>query len=327
MKALITGATGFVGSFTAEYFKRQGIEIRCTIRRTSNLRWVEGKGYELIESDFESIESLRPAVENVDYVVHIAGVIAAKNFQGYLRGNRDATRNLLQAIRLYNPNIQKFVYISSQTATGPAKSLDKPVDESSPCHPITRYGKSKLEAEKVVTHYSLELPTTIVRLPAIYGPRDEALADMFKLAKIGIAPVIGFSKKYVSILHCFDAVEGIFLATIRQTNTGEIFFITSNEFYTWDFLMECMGNATGKKIYKIPIPHTIVYASGLLTQIIGYFYSKPPVFNLEKAKDFTQKYWICSHKKALEKLGFEQKISPKDGMKETFEWYLRNKWI
>lgn len=327
MKVLVTGATGFVGSFTAEYFKKKNFDVRCTIRPTSNLRWVEGKSFELVEVNFNSVESLRFAVENVDYVVHIAGVIAAKNYKGYLKGNRDATKNILEAVRLFNPNIRKFIFISSQTAVGPAKSLDTPVDENSPCHPITNYGKSKFEAEKVVSEYSNIFRTTVVRLPAIYGPRDEALVDMFRLAKFGIAPIIGFDSKYISILHCFDAVEGIYLATTKETSSGEIFFITSKEYYTWDYLIDCMTKATGKKALKIHIPHSVVYLSGFLTQFFGYFSSNPPVFNYEKARDFTQKFWICSHRKSLEKLGFEQKILPENGMQETYNWYLQNKWI
>ncbi|MGQ9819034.1 MAG: NAD-dependent epimerase/dehydratase family protein [Candidatus Kapaibacteriales bacterium] len=327
MKVLVTGATGFVGSFAAERFKKEGFDVRCSIRRTSKLRWVEGKGYELIEANFNSINSLKLAVEDVDYVVHIAGVIAARNYEEYLKGNRDSTKNLLEAIRLFTPKLKKFVYISSQTASGPARSLDSPVDENSPCRPITNYGKSKYEAEKVVQQYSKDLPTVIVRLPAIYGPRDEALVDMFKIVKIGFAPLIGFDQKYVSILHCLDAVDGIFLATTKETISGDVFFITSKEFYTWDYLMDCMGKSVNRKLHKIRVPHCIVYLSGLTTQLLGFFSSKPPVFNLEKAKDFTQKYWICSHKKALELLGFEQKISPELGMKETFDWYINNKWI
>lgn len=327
LKVLVTGATGFLGSFAAERFKREGFDVRCTVRRTSNLRWVEGKGYELIETDFNSIDSLRLAVEDVDYVVHIAGVIAARNFEEYLKGNRDSTKNLLKAIQLFSPKLKKFVYISSQTAVGPAKSLDSPVDENSPCRPITNYGRSKYEAEKVVQQYSKNLPTAIVRLPAIYGPRDEALVDMLRIVKFGFAPLIGFDQKYVSILHCFDAVEGIYLVTTEETTSGDVFFITSEEFYTWDYLMDCMGKSANRKIHKIRVPHSIVYVSGLITQLFGYFSSKPPVFNFEKAKDFTQKYWICSHVKALELLGFEQTISPESGMKETYEWYINNKWI
>ncbi|MFN3306820.1 MAG: NAD-dependent epimerase/dehydratase family protein, partial [Candidatus Kapaibacteriota bacterium] len=110
MDVLVTGATGFIGSFVAEYFASRGYNVRCTIRKSSNLQWVKDKGYELIETDFSSADSLRKAVVDVDYVLHIAGTIAASDYNGYLKGNRDTTFHLLKAVEMFNPKIKKFLY-------------------------------------------------------------------------------------------------------------------------------------------------------------------------------------------------------------------------
>ncbi|MGB9851996.1 MAG: NAD-dependent epimerase/dehydratase family protein [Candidatus Kapaibacteriota bacterium] len=327
MKVLVTGATGFIGSFAAEFFLSKGYDVRCTIRKSSNLRWVKDKGYELVETDFESIESLKAAVVDVDYVVHIAGTIAAPDYNGYLKGNRDSTFYLLKAIEKYNPKVKKFLYCSSQTAVGPAKSLSEPVDETTECKPITSYGQSKLEAEKEVLNFKDMFPISIVRLPAIYGPRDTALVDMFRLVYKGIAPLIGFGDKYLSLLYCDDAVEGIYLATISDKADGEIFFLSSQDFYSWDNLIDWMINAIGKKAIKIRVPTSLVYVAGFLSENIGKIFGKTPVFNLEKARDFTQKYWICSGAKAQSILGFKQKVHHEEGFKLTFRWYLENGWI
>jgi len=327
MNVLVTGATGFIGSFVAEYFLEKGFNVRGTIRKTSNLRWVKDKGYTLIETDFESPESLRKCVEGVDYIVHIAGTIAAPDYNGYLKGNRDSTFNLLKAIEKWNPKIEKFLYCSSQTAVGPAKSLDEPVDETTECKPITKYGQSKLEAEKEVMNFKDLFPVTIVRLPAIYGPRDTALVDMFRIVHKGIAPLIGFDDKYLSLLYCSDAVEGIYLATLSEKSKGEIFFLSSEEFYTWSYLMDVMIKAIGRKAIKIRIPEFIVYTAGFLSEKIGKISGNTPVFNLEKAKDFVQKYWICKGTKAKQLLGFEPKVHPEEGFKTTYKWYLDNRWI
>lgn len=327
MEVLVTGATGFIGSFVAEYFLSNGFKVRCTIRKTSNLRWVENKNYHLVETDFESPENLRKAVEGVDYIVHVAGTIAAKDYNGYLKGNRDATFNLLKAAEMYNPNIKKFVFCSSQTAVGPAKSLSEPVDETTECHPITSYGQSKLEAEKEVLNFKDVFPITIVRLPAIYGPRDTALVDMFRLVHKGIAPLIGFKEKYLSLLHCNDAVEGLYLATLSNKSSGEIFFLSSETHYSWSYLIDCMIKAVGRKAVKLRIPNSFVYAAGFVSEKIGQFFGKTPVFNVEKARDFTQQYWICSGEKAKKILGFSQKINPEEGFKSTYKWYVENNWI
>ncbi|MCX7908264.1 MAG: NAD-dependent epimerase/dehydratase family protein [Ignavibacteria bacterium] len=327
MEVLVTGATGFIGSFVAEYFQSQGFKVRCTVRKTSNLRWVKDRGYQLFLSEFESPESLQNAIEGVDYVVHVAGTIAAKDYNGYLKGNRDSTFYLLKAIEKYNPNIKKFVYCSSQTVVGPAKSLEEPVDETTECKPITSYGQSKLEGEKEVLNFKDLFPITIVRLPAIYGPRDTALVDMFRLVHKGIAPYIGSNDKYLSLLHCNDAVEGLFLATLSEKSTGEIFFLSSEKPYSWAYLIECLVRATGKKTIKIRIPNSLVLAAGYVSELVGAFLGKTPVFNLEKARDFVQKYWVCSGKKAERLLGFQQKVKPEEGFPSTYKWYLENNWI
>ncbi|QLH53936.1 MAG: hypothetical protein CH6_2409 [Candidatus Kapaibacterium sp.] len=327
MKVLVTGATGFIGSFVAEYFASQGFEVRCTIRKSSNLRWVKDRGYELVETDFNSPQNLKSAVVGVDYIAHIAGTIAAPDYNGYLKGNRDSTFNLLKALELYNPSVKKFLYCSSQTAVGPAKSLSEPVDETTECHPITSYGQSKLEAEKEVLNFKDIFPVTIVRLPAIYGPRDTALVDMFRVVHKGIAPLIGFKERYLSLLHCDDAVEGLFLATVSDKSTNEIFFLSSEEFYSWSYLIDCMIKAVGRKAVKIRIPNSLVYTAGFLSEKIGKLLGKTPVFNLEKARDFTQDYWICSSKKAQELLGFKQKVHPEEGFASTYRWYVQNGWI
>lgn len=327
MEVLVTGATGFIGSFVAEYFLNNGFSVRCTVRKTSNLRWVKDKNYRLIETDFESPENLRNAVADVDYIVHIAGTIAAKDYNGYLKGNRDATFNLLKAAELFNPAIKKFVFCSSQTAVGPAKSLSEPVDETTECKPITSYGQSKLEAEKEVLNFKDTFPVTIVRLPAIYGPRDTALVDMFRLVHKGIAPLIGFNEKYLSLLHCADAVEGLYLATISDKSNGEIFFLSSETFYSWSYLIDCLVKAVGRKALKLRIPNSLVYFAGFVSEKVGQILGKTPVFNLEKARDFTQKYWICSGEKAKKFLGFSQKVTPEEGFSATYKWYLENHWI
>jgi len=327
MEVLVTGATGFIGSFVAEYFASKGYSVRCTVRRTSNLRWVENKGFKLYYSNFDTPESLREAVEGVELVLHIAGTIAAKDYNGYLKGNRDSTYNLLRACEMFNPKIRKFLYVSSLTAVGPAKSLSEPVDETSECVPITKYGQSKLEGEKEVLNFKNLFPVTIVRLPAIYGPRDTALLDMFKVVYKGIAPLVGFNKKYLSLLYCDDAVEGIYLAATSSNSSGEIFFITSEVFYTWEELIDCMIEVSGRNALKVRIPEFLVYTAGFISEMFGKMNGKVPVFNVEKARDFVQDYWICSPQKAISKLGFRQKVQPKDGFKVTFEWYLKNGWI
>src|SRR5438034_1036973 len=190
MNVFITGATGFLGSHTADRLLEQGHHIRAFVRSSSSLDWIKGKDIETVKGDLEDPASLEPALKGIEGVIHVAGVTAAKTKKDFYRHNQLATRGLLEATKQYAGNIERFVLISSQTAGGP--SLDgNPVTEETPPHPITTYGKSKLAAEEESRQYRDDFPVTILRLPAIYGPRDSAILSFFQTVNKGIKPLIG----------------------------------------------------------------------------------------------------------------------------------------
>ncbi|HPD33784.1 MAG TPA: NAD-dependent epimerase/dehydratase family protein [Bacteroidota bacterium] len=328
MKVLVTGATGFIGSHLVDKLLEKNYSVIATIRKTSNLQWLVNKPIQLIEASLNDKAKLIDIVKDVDYVYNVAGVIAAKSYEDFLKANRDGTKNLIEAVYESNPNIKRFVHISSQAAAGPATSLDNPVKESDECHPITSYGKSKKEGEDVVLSFKNKMPITIIRPPSVYGPRDPAIRDIFRIGKMGLGPLMGFNDKYVSLIHCFDLVRGIIMAGESEKAKGEIYFITSKEFYSWLQIMEVLKQALGKKLFiKIRFPQPLVLAAGSISEFFGKFSKKPPVFDKEKAIDFIQDYWICSPEKAKNDFGFESQIDLQSGFNETARWYIENKWI
>ncbi len=328
MKALVTGATGFVGSWVADLLREKGFEVRCTVRKTSSLRWVENKGYELVQASLYDKESLKKAVEDVDYIFHIAGLTFARNFEAFMKGNRDAVKNLLEATEEVNPNVKRFLLMSSLAAVGPSKSLGEPVSEETPMNPITSYGKSKKAGEDVAKEYSEKFPITIVRAPAVYGPRDSAIFPIFKAAKMGIGTLIGKSPKYISLVHSSDLARGIVDATLSEKAANETYFISSESFHTWDQLIKSMAEFFGKKkVIKIKIPHSIVLGAGAVTQFVGKFLPKPPIFNYEKGVDFIQDYWTCSIEKAKRELDYSEEMKIDEGVENTIQWYKENNWL
>jgi dihydroflavonol-4-reductase len=328
MKFLVTGATGFIGSHIVDLLLADGYDVKCIVRKTSNLRWLKDKPAELIEASLNDIGSLKRAVEGVDVVIHSAGLTAAKNYNEYLEGNRDGVKNLINAINKVNPELKRFVFMSSQTAAGPSKSYEKPVTEEDECHPITSYGKSKREAELVVLSHHANIPFTIIRPPAVYGPRDTATFDIFKTINKGFGPLIGFNPKFASIIHSGDLAKWTINAALNPVAKDKIYFISSETFYSWTQINRAVQNGLGKeKVLKIKIPHAVVMGLGWISEQFGRFSSKPPVFNYEKGIDFIQNYWTCSVEKAQKELGFKQEISLEDGMRQTAEWYLQNKWL
>lgn len=328
MKALVTGGTGFIGSHVVEKLLDLGFDVRCIIRETSNLRWLEGKTVELFEATLFDKVSLQKAVIGVDYIFHIAGLTFAKDINEFMKGNKEATQNLLEVAFEHTSNLKRFIFLSSQTVTGPAKSLDLPVDESTICNPITSYGKSKKATEDEILKYMHKFPITIIRAPAVYGPREEAIYAIFKSVKFGLATMVGFKPKYVSLIHSEDLSRGIVEAALTENTAGQIYFVSSDEFYTWGRLIPLIAEKMNKKfVLKLKLPHFLVLATAGISEFFGKFAKHPPVFNYEKGIDFIQDYWICSIEKAKKDFGFRQKVSIEDGIQGTIDWYKENKWL
>ncbi|MCS6966336.1 MAG: NAD-dependent epimerase/dehydratase family protein [Candidatus Kapabacteria bacterium] len=328
MRALVTGATGFIGSHLVDALLAQGVEVRCLVRRQSNRRWLSGKPVELVEASLSDPESLSVAVKGIDVVYHVAGLIAARSYEEFLRGNRDATAHLIEAVLRWAPNLQRFVFLSSLAAVGPARSLMEPVTEDTPYHPVTAYGKSKQAAEEVLLSIMDKLPITIIRPPAVYGPRDAATLPFFRSVRLGIAPLVGFREKYLSLVHVSDLVRGILLAASAPHATGRLYCISSEEFYTWMQLTEAARVAIGRRrIWRLRVPHTLVMGIASIAEVAGWFMQRPPVFDFEKGRDILQPYWICSPERAQKELGYRQSVSLVEGMRETVAWYYEHGWL
>ncbi len=324
--AVVTGGTGFVGSHLVDLLLTEGFRVRCIVRKSSDLKWLQNKDVEIFDSGLFDKEKLKLVIKGTDYLFHVAGVVRSKNKEGFYKGNVETTKNLLEVTAEVNPDIKKIVIVSSLTACGP--SLDgKPCTEETEPHPITTYGRSKLAEEKLAQSFMDKLPITICRAPAIYGERETDIYAMFKGFQKGIMTLVGFNTKKLSLIHGRDFVYGLYLAAISENTAGEIYFISSEEIYDWNIISDEMEKAIGKKALRIRIPHFVIYAIGGISHFFNFFLSKPATFNLEKAKDFVQDNWTCDTSKAKKDFGYSQRISLSEGMKSTVEWYREHKWL
>ncbi len=328
MNVLITGGTGFIGSHLADQLHARGYGLRVLVRSSSNNRFLKHLPVEYVNGSFDDPESLRGAVSGVDYVYHVAGLTAARNRAEFFRGNQLATRNLIDAIKAYNPDLKRMIHVSSQAAVGPASDAEHPTTEEASFHPITSYGASKAAAEQEVLMSMGDLPLTIVRPPAVYGPRDPEILRFFATVAKGIAPLIGFNEKLISLVHVEDLVRGFVLAGENPRAVGETYFISSEMFYTWPQVGAITAKVLGRsKARHLRVPHAIIYLAAGISGFLGRFQKKPPVFNFEKGRDITRQFWICSVDKAREHLGYQQRVSIEDGVRGTVTWYREHGWL
>jgi nucleoside-diphosphate-sugar epimerase len=186
------------------------MRVRCLLRAgtTAELASISGGAIEQFVIDYDEPRTLQrsAALDGADYVFHVGGVTKGVSQREFDAGNVLPTTRLLDALIARHPDgqLKRFVLVSSQAAAGPARSLDAPRDESQPGEPIEEYGRSKLEAERIVAAHGGTLPFTIVRPSAVYGPRDRDFLTIFKQARRGIGLYPASRGRYLSVIHVRD---------------------------------------------------------------------------------------------------------------------------
>ena len=326
MVALVTGATGFIGSHLVELLLKKNYAVRVLIRKTSDTVWLKGLPIEYVYGDLFDADALQRAVTGVDYVFHSAGITKAKTQEEYYRGNSEGTKNILEAVAAANAGVKRFVQISSQAAAGPSPDHTPITEEAAP-HPITTYGRSKLRAEEACASYAGKIAVTIVRPPAVYGPRDKDVFEFFNTMNKGLQPMVGMKEKFVSLIHVGDLVRGFVLAAESEKAKGQTYFISSDQVYGWKQVGEVTRQVLGRKALRIRIPEAGVYTIAAFAELFGRFSKKPVLINFEKARDMVQDNWTCDAGKARRDFGYTQEISLEAGIRNTVEWYRTKGWL
>ncbi len=325
-RILITGANGFIGSHLAEALAAKKYQIRCLVRKSSDLHSIKDLPVEFVYGDLLDLPALTAAVQGVDMVYHLAGLTKAKTKEEYDRGNHIATKNLLEAVLRVNPGLRRFVHVSTQAAVGPSTG-GKPVDETTPFHPLTTYGITKMEAEKECLRLMDRLPITITRPPAVYGPRDKDVFEFFHTMAKGLQPMVGFNNKEVSLIHVKDLVDGIIAAGEHPKAVGQTYFISSERYYDWKTIGAVTAKVMGKRALRLRIPEFGVYIIAAFSELYGLVSRQPVLINFEKARDMVQDAWTCSIAKAQRDLNFRESFTLESGIRNTVEWYKREGWI
>jgi dihydroflavonol-4-reductase len=325
-RALVTGANGFVGSHLVEGLLERGYRVRGLVRKTSNLRWLSGLEFEHIYGDIADKDSLKGVFENVDLVFHSAGLTKAKNKEEYFSANAEGTRNLAEACLEENPKLQRLVYISSQAAVGPGAD-ERPLNENASCRPITDYGESKLAGEKIVLQHSSQLPITIIRPPAVYGPRDAGVLGFFKVVSKGFRVSFGKGESFLSLVYVKDLVDGIIQAAENPGSVGQIYFIADDKVYSWKEAFSIIATALDKRTVPLRIPKSVVFFLAFISENFSKVLGKTAAFNTQKAKEITQRYWGLDVSKAKAELGYSPKYGFERGAAETVRWYQDMGWL
>jgi nucleoside-diphosphate-sugar epimerase len=322
MKVLVTGATGFVGSHLAEALRRRGDEVTALARSASKAAALAPLGVRVVPGDLHDRAALQHAAEGQDVVYHVAGVVAARSEADFMAANRDGTRNLVEALGLTGTG--RLVFVSSMAAAGPTIK-GRPLRGDEAPRPVTAYGRSKLAAEQAVT--ASALPWTIVRPPMVYGPRDQEVLKVFRLARFGVAPVLGDGSQELSAVHGGDLAEGLIAAGTAAVAAGRTYYACHPEVFTGADMARAVGRAMGKSPAVIRVPATIGRGVLMLTEAAAKLTGHTTILTADKANEFFQPAWTGDPTPLMRDTGWKAAHDLRSGLEETYRWYRTAGWL
>jgi nucleoside-diphosphate-sugar epimerase len=328
-RCLVTGAPGFVGGHLVDALLERGHHVACLVRSTSDTRRLEalrarGLPVELVRGDVLEPGSLTPALRDVDYVYHVAGLTKSLDPARYFRVNADGTASLLEAC-LGAERLRRVLVLSSLSALGPARP-GRPLGEFDPPRPITPYGASKLAAERVVARYRDRLPITVVRPPAVYGPRDRDTLTVFKLVNLGIRPV-PIPRQEVSLVDARDLARGVIAAAETEAGVGQTYHIANRSPIGYADLARQIALALGRRCLPVPIHPAVYLLGGAVGQLANRLSGKARIIDVNKAREGMFLSWTCSAERARADLGFECGIPLEQGLRDAVAFYREAGWL
>jgi nucleoside-diphosphate-sugar epimerase len=328
MTVLVTGGSGFLGSHICEQLAHEGHHVRALVRRSSNRKFLSAlPNLEFAEGGVEDADKVRAAVRGVDAIIHSAGLVKARSAEEFRRTNVVGTQNLIEAAKAEARGIERFVFVSSQTVAGPSPD-GRPVDRSKIPAPVTHYGRSKLEAERVVLAAKDELPVTILRPAAIYGPRDNEIFAFFQAVQRGILPTVGDGSNTLSIVYGSDCADACIRALRAKVPSGSVYFVDDGKVYRLREMLEGIEAALGKKaMLRINLPFPVVYMAALSSEIYGKLRGIPVMLTRDKMNEIRQPHWVCSSVETRADLGWEPQVSLREGTEITAKWYRAEGWL
>jgi nucleoside-diphosphate-sugar epimerase len=323
-RALVTGATGFVGSHLVEALRQRGVAVTALVLPGVATEPLERLGVQPVRGSLDDHEVLRRAAEGHDVVFHVAGLVAARSEAEFLRVNRDGTAHLVRAAEQVGR--PRFVLVSSMTAAGSAAPGARLDGQETP-HPVSRYSRSKLAGEEVVR--AAALPWTIIRPPMVYGPRERDLLKVFRMVRRwGLAPVFGNGSQQLSAVYAPDLAESMIAAAGAEATTGRIYYPCHAEVFSSSMLVRAIAAACARpRVRIIPVPRwltrIVLGVAGGTAALLG----RAIIQTADKTNEYFQPAWVGDPSPLERDAGWRAKYDLASGLEATFRWYRELKWL
>jgi nucleoside-diphosphate-sugar epimerase len=330
---LITGASGFIGSFLVEEGLKRDCQVYAGIRRTSSREYLKDPRIHFLEMDFSSVDTIVSTLEECknqgirfQYIIHNAGITKAGKKDDYFRVNSQNTQNFIQALALTGMVPEKFIYISSLAAHGPGDPVTMlPVMLSDTPKPIELYGKSKLEAEKYIRSLD-SFPWLIIRPTGVYGPREKDYFVFFKTMSRGLETYIGTRKQILTFIYVKDLVRLIFDA-MNSNIVMRSYFVSDGREYDTQTFAAITKKILQRKTIKIKVPSVIVKHLAFGLEKLYGLWGTIPTLNTDKYNVLSSTNWRCETEPAQRDFGFIAEYDLEKGISETIDWYKSEHWL
>ena len=331
MKILVTGASGFIGSFIVEEALRRDMEVWAAVRKSSSRKYLTDERINFIELNLSSEDDLRQQLAGYefDYVVHAAGATKCLHKRDFFKTNTDGTINLVNALITLKMPIKRFVYLSSLSIFGAIRETSPylEIEESDIPRPNTVYGKSKLLAEKFLDTIGNDFPYVILRPTGVYGPREKDYFMMAKTIKGHIDFSVGFKHQDITFIYVQDLVQAVFL-TFNRGKNGRKYFLSDGNVYNSTEFSNYIHDDLGRPWWiRIKAPLFILRLATFVGEYIGKITGKTSALNNDKYNILKQRNWRCNIEPAVDELGFHPQYDLKRGTELAIKWYKDNNWL
>jgi len=336
MKILITGASGFIGSFIVEEALRRGYETWAAVRGSSSRQFLQDERIHFIELALNNYELLKQQLgqHQFDYVVHAAGVTKCLDKNDFYRVNVEGTKILVTALIALRMPLRRFVYISSLSIFGAIHEQQpyEEIRETDTPRPNTDYGRSKLQAEQWLDELNQRLPDSpfpyvVLRPTGVYGPRERDYFLMAKSIKQHSDFAVGYRRQDITFVYVQDVVQAVFLAC-DHGQTGRKYFLSDGQVYQSSTFSRLIREELGRPWWiRITAPVWVLRVVTAIGDRVGHITGKVTALNNDKYHILRQRNWRCDIEPAVRELGYKPEYTLERGVPLTIKWYKENGWL
>ncbi len=327
-RVLVTGGSGFIGPHLVKQLVGQGAQVACLVRESSDLSRLNAFQPEYIYGDLMDPQSLTNAVSNCDVVYHVAGLTKSVRPHIMWQTNEQGVRNVAQACANVDA-APVLVVLSSLAAAGPAPR-DRPLTESDPPNPVSRYGLSKRKGELAAFEFADRVPISIVRAPIVFGEGDMDGLALFKcIASIRLHMMPTLRSYRFSMIHATDLSNAMSIVADRgerisadHSNAG-IYFAAAEENPTYPDYGRMIGQSMGiDRVIPYPNLPMTIWLLAAINEMYSRVSGRPQILNWDKTREALAGSWACSAER-LNKLGFKTEMPLLDRLSQTVQWYVQ----